>query len=290
MNCYTIKNDKISVSILQKGAEIVSVKKDGKELIWQGHPDIWPDHAINLFPMVGRLKNKTYTVYGNEYNMDIHGFARDTVFDVIDSSHTSIKFMIKSTEETKKVYPFDFEFIIFYKLEDTLLIKEYITKNLSTNVMYYEVGGHEGYNLAIFDGEKMTDYYLKFPSKTEVYTYTSDADIMMNEKTERVPLKSDTLPINLDLFKNDALVFDKSVGDVAEIWGPRGRLVRVEFSGFPYLGVWSRYKNFDTNYICIEPWSSLPDGNFLDFKLENKLNVRKINPGDTETLSYTMLF
>ena len=28
----------------------------------------------------------------------------------------------------------------------------------------------------------------------------------------------------------------------------------MDFTGFPYLGIWTQQKPFDTNYICIEPW------------------------------------
>ena len=61
----------------------------------------------------------------------------------------------------------------------------------------------------------------------------------------------------------------------------------VTFPGFPYLGLWTADKPFDTGYVCIEPWSSLPDATFVGRELRDKAGVRWLAPGQSETLSYT---
>ena len=78
MSIVTIKNAEFTVGIKTKGAEITSVKDNsGKEYIWQGDPQFWKDQAIVLFPVVGRLDDGKYSFGGKEYEMDIHGFAKD---------------------------------------------------------------------------------------------------------------------------------------------------------------------------------------------------------------------
>ena len=71
---------------------------------------------------------------------------------------------------------------------------------------------------------------------------------------------------------------------------PQEMGVRVDFPDFPYLGLWTPDKPFDTNFVCIEPWSSLPDAHFVGRGLEDKEGVRLLPPGGRETLAYTVTF
>ena len=65
--------------------------------------------------------------------------------------------------------------------------------------------------------------------------------------------------------------------------------VSLSFSDFPYLGIWTQNKPFDTGYVCIEPWSTLPDGTFMGRELGDKPGIRHLAPGESETLSYTTI-
>ena len=73
---YTIWNKKIELTVDTHGAEAVSLKKDGKEYIWNGNPEFWNRHAPVLFPFVGKPKDKKYRYEGKKYPMGQHGFAR----------------------------------------------------------------------------------------------------------------------------------------------------------------------------------------------------------------------
>ena len=64
----------------------------------------------------------------------------------------------------------------------------------------------------------------------------------------------------------------------------------MDFTGFPYLGLWTQDKPFDTNYVCIEPWTTLPDGTFVGRALADKQGIRTLEAGQSETLTYTTLF
>ena len=68
---YTIGNEQFTVIIDSKGAELSSMKSKahGTEYVWQADPSIWARHAPILFPIVGRLKDKKYTVGGKEYTI-----------------------------------------------------------------------------------------------------------------------------------------------------------------------------------------------------------------------------
>lgn len=62
-----LENESFRVEINPFGAELSSFrsKKTGTEYVWGGDPAAWKRHAPVLFPIVGRLKDKTYTVGGS---------------------------------------------------------------------------------------------------------------------------------------------------------------------------------------------------------------------------------
>ena len=75
---YCLDNGTLSVRVSSLGGELQSVKKDGKEYLWQGDPAYWDGKAPNLFPYIARLTKETCTVHGKAYRMPIHGFLPTT--------------------------------------------------------------------------------------------------------------------------------------------------------------------------------------------------------------------
>ena len=64
-----IGNDILQVEIATMGAELQSVKLNGKERLWQGDPKFWTGRAPILFPVCGSLKNKEYTFKSIKYRI-----------------------------------------------------------------------------------------------------------------------------------------------------------------------------------------------------------------------------
>ena len=62
------------------------------------------------------------------------------------------------------------------------------------------------------------------------------------------------------------------------------------FDDFPYLGIWTAQKGVVTNYICIEPWSTLPDGHFMGRRLTDKPGIVVLEPGESKTLTFRSAF
>ena len=46
----------------------------------------------------------------------------------------------------------------------------------------------------------------------------------------------------------------------------------------------------DACYLCLEPWSALPDAHFSPRELAEKPGVRTLQPGERATLAYRMAF
>lgn len=289
---HSIENEFIKMKVDSTGAELKSIKCIDDEMdleyLWQLNPGIWERQAPLLFPVIGRLKDGEYIYNGNTYTIPIHGFARFAEFEVKSASEDEIVFKIQSSNETLKEYPFEFELEIRYKLDGFAIIKSHTVSNRNNRDMYYEIGGHEGYNIALMSGEKMEDYYIRFPGMKSLETYTSDEDVMMNREKKKVELENGKLHLSPEVFKNDALIIDEFEHRRIILENDKNdRTVEVEFDDFKYLGLWTKYMR--GNYICIEPWSSLPDCNYLGKELENKKDIRKLAPGKSETLKYKII-
>lgn len=277
---YTIENDSIRVSISDKGGELQSIilKADGTEYLWQGNPEYWAGRAYNLFPICGRLTEGKYTYKGKTYQMNLHGFARASVFRAEKHSDSEIAFILTPNEEIKAQYPFDFIFKVTYSIKDTEILTGFEVVNTGSEDMYFGLGGHPGFNVPLSAGEKFDDYYLEFdcerPIKRLVFTPTFNTG-----KTEPYALRDGKI-IDLDhmLFDNDARFFTDMCSSVTLKSRVGGKSVRVEYPGMKYLGIWHAPKT-DAPYLCIEPWCSLPSYDGVVDDLETKNEMTKLAPG-----------
>lgn len=287
---YTIENKYLRITANTCGAELKSIVSLDEELerLWQGDEKSWTGQAPLLFPLIGRLKEERYDWAGKSYSMPIHGFANRSEFTYVPAGENTLSFTLTDTPETYARYPFHFRLTVRYVLQGRTIRKEHTVENLTDGEMLYELGGHEGYNIALYAGERMAQYYAEFKNDG-LMTYTTDEAIMFNEGLSPVAMDGRRIYLDREVFANDALVLANAEdGTVTIGCGGNGRRITVCAPDFPYLGLWTMYRPFDTNYICVEPWSSLPDCNYLGYDLKDKPGVRTLAAHETETLAYTI--
>ena len=121
---YSLENDQLICAIESVGAEIRSLKnkQSGEEYIWQINPSIWGSSSPVLFPAIGNIKGGKVTHQGKEYAMTKHGIIRNNEsLELTQISKNQCSFTLKSSEATKKNYPFDFSFSVIYELIDNRL-------------------------------------------------------------------------------------------------------------------------------------------------------------------------
>ncbi len=285
-----LENELFRVEINPFGAELSSFrsKKTDTEYVWQADPAVWKRHAPILFPIVGRLKDKTYTVGGKAYEITQHGFGRDLMWQVGSAGADYAEFVLEPSDKTREMYPWDFVCTVRYTLAGSTLKKEHIVMNRSDTDMYYEVGGHDAYNLCWLPGEAITDYFVAFEGTQTLHPILTDENVMLSRNHGNLPLIDSCLPITRETFAHDAIITDDLPVRRATIGCVKNdRRVTMDFADFPYFAVWSAYKDFDVPYVCLEPWSTLPDGGYLDHAIENKVGVRVLGPGQEETLSFS---
>lgn len=126
---YEIKNDKLSISADTFGAELHSIKLDGKEYLWQCG-DAWKRYAPILFPFICSPKDRTYKAGGQEYHMAAnHGFARDSEFAFSGSTKNSLSFILKDNDVTLAQYPYHFELEVTYSIKGSKVTVTNTVKN-----------------------------------------------------------------------------------------------------------------------------------------------------------------
>ena len=256
---YEISNEYLKVKADTEGAILWSVTdKDGFEYIWQGDDRYWNEHGANLFPYIARLWEKSYIFQGKTYHMDIHGFAKDSVFSCEKAGENELVFAMEDTRETLEQYPFHFRFEIRYLLEKNTLKVFYSVKNKDEKTMYFGIGGHPGFNIPMEEGLSFEDYCLEFSEKANPSRVLFTDDCYRTGENVDYPLEDGVrIPLHHDLFDRDAIVL-KNVDHRVTIRSDKGkRAVSLFFPDFPAIGFWHMPK-MEAPYVCLEPWRSLP--------------------------------
>ena len=247
----TITNDHLTAHINPMGAELTSLKDSNNEYIWEGNPEFWGKHSPILFPIVGTLKNNTYTYNDKQYSMTRHGFARDNKFVVKEHDSKSVTFSFTSNEETKKQYPFDFELELKYTLKSSTLFLDYTVRNTGSETIPFSLGAHPAFALP----GNFEEYSLKFQQEENLIATQLENDLL-SDKTITIASKNREVALNYNLFKNDALIFKTLESDYIEIQKQGKSFLKVGFEDFPHMGIWTKQ---NAPFLCIEPWQGYSD-------------------------------
>ncbi len=286
---HTIKNKKFQVSVKKKGAELCSFRSlsNSIEYIWTAEPNVWASHAPNLFPIIGCLKEDAFLYKGKEYACPKHGFIRnnDNVL-LLDETESSLTFGLIYTEETLKIYPFQFEFQIKYLLEDNKLTVEHTITNHGNDTMLFSLGGHPGFNCPIHKEEQYSDYYLEFEKPETAPTWHVLESGLIGNETRPVFDESNKINLHPYLFNKDALVFKNLNSSKVTLKSKRsGQVLSMEFKDFPYLGIWAKP---NANYVCIEPWLGIADSVDSNRNFEDKEGILSLESNKKFIASYNI--
>lgn len=285
-----LENEFLYVEIAEMGAEVTRIydKTEDNEILWEGNPVYWKRHSPVLFPNVGKTYKNRVLINGTQYPTSQHGFARDNVFTCIEAANEKASFMFRSSEETKEVYPFDFELHINYKLNKKELTVEWQVKNCGDETMYFTIGGHPAFRFAKPE-ETKADYVLKVPGKEKLEYVLIDISCGCANVDEihTLQLSEETYPLSDELFAKDALVVDN--GQIEEAWlchKDGTPYVGVRSAGFPNYGIWSVE---GAPFVCLEPWMGRCDNVGFNAELSEKPNVNKVEAGEKFIKDYTIV-
>lgn len=277
-----LNNGVIKVKIAERGAELKSVQKNGREYMWNADPKFWSRTSPILFPFVGGLRNNRYKHDGKEYTGIKHGFARDCDFKLVDIGESSVTFLLEDSEETLKIYPFKFKLYITYILDGSKITVKWSVENPNNCDMYFSIGAHPAFNLNP-DGN-----YFKFDSKENIEYKLIDADgLVMSEK---YTLENDGyVPIVSGMFDKDAYIIEgEQASEVSLCDKNKKEYVTVRFAS-PLFGLWQPVGE-NVPFVCIEPWYGRCDRNDFCGELKDRDYGNIIPSGEIFTAQYEIEF
>ena len=229
----------------ERGGIITSWSIQGHELLYLDS-DRFADERLSvrggipiLFPICGNLPNNTYSHKGQNYSLKQHGFARDLrwhVKDQITSNQAGITLELSSNEQTRAVYPFNFQLAFTYQIKgNTLEIQQQYT-NHSNEPMPFATGLHPYFATA-----DKTKLEYKIPSSgyqdqisKEIYPFEGHFDLSQDEIDVAFRQLSDT----------SASVIDRAAG----------LKLQLDYSNLYGTLVFWTVQGKD--YYCLEPWSA----------------------------------
>lgn len=251
----------LKIQTKKSGAELTSIKYNGKEMLFQGAKVLdsngniyWKRQAPILFPIVGQLKNSQTQIEGEIYEMSQHGFARDMDFEEISKTENKHHYMLKYNEETLKKYPYKFELHVIYEIIGDTLTVTYKVKNIDDKTIYFGLGGHPAFNCDYSNGE----YEIVFSENEDKIVFLKLKNGLIDTEKAQNILQDNKIYLKEDTFDNDAVIMKnlKSNKVVLQNHKTNKKILEFDFTGFPYLALWSKK---GAPFVCIEPWQNTAD-------------------------------
>lgn len=276
-----LNNGILRVEIATLGAEIRRVTMNGEERFYDGNPNFWTGVAPILFPICGGLKDDKFTLGGNTYSIEKHGFARVSEFEVESLTETQAVFLLKENEKTLKSFPWKFELRVKYSLSGSNIKVDYDVYNNNTDTMYMSIGSHEAYSCP----EGVEDYDIIF-EKNETLKAFSVVGTSISRNYDIVLKDSNTFPLYNKYFEIDALVFTDLKSRFATLRNRKtGKTTSVSFPDCSYLLIWTKP---GAPYVCIEPWAGFPSFEDEGYDITVKEGINAVRAGEHYTNSHTI--
>ncbi len=284
---FSLQNRFLTATFKAEGAELCALTDhEGLNYIWTADATYWGRHTPILFPLVGKITGDSYTHNGTSYKMGAHGFARDRVFEVVEQTETTLTFKLASDESTLTLYPFAFNLYVSYVLNEKTLEIHYKVENTDTTTIGFKLGAHPGFRCPLTEGETFEDYTLSFDKEEKATCLPITPDVYLTGET--TPFEGQDIPVTHTFFEKGVCIFtDLASTSMTLRSNKTAKGIRVDFEGFPYLGIWSP-ENTPSPFLCIEPWMSHADRVNESAELMEKASLVTLPVGETFTCMHSM--
>ena len=276
----SISSNSLTASVDTMGAQLMSLCKGESEYLWQGDSNWWPRRAPILFPIVGVLKDGKAESAEGTISLARHGLARLNQFEVVEQSTSSVTLQLKSTKETRKSYPYDFELKLIFSVAGDTLTQTYEVTNPANVVLPFTLGAHPAFNIPIpgVEAASLDQYHLSFTrSWTSYGPSITDEGLCDYTTPQRLIVNSDTLDLSWELIDREKTITLEDVPDRritlttnAEA-SSEAHGIQMDFEGFDYLGIWSAAPGCP--FVALEPWCGIADTVDTDGVFEHKPGI-----------------
>ncbi|MEQ8463678.1 aldose epimerase family protein [Coleofasciculus sp. E1-EBD-02] len=211
-----------------------------------------------LFPICGNLPDNTYTHKGKQYQLKQHGFARDLPWQVterVTDDLVSLTLVLNSNDQTRAVYPFDWQLTFTYQLQgNTLTIFQHYT-NQSSEVMPFSTGLHP---------------YFLTSDKTQL-----QFEIPAAEYRDQLTGQVSPFTGGFDWSEDEIDVAFRQVTDQSATVTDQQRRLKLTLSYDELYSTLVFWTVKGKDYYCLEPWSAPRNA------LNTGEDLTKLAPGES---------
>ncbi|MGB3693680.1 MAG: aldose epimerase [Spirulinaceae cyanobacterium] len=248
----------------ERGGMVTSWRIQGQDILYLdeerfANPELSVRGGIPiLFPICGNLPDDIYIYRNQQYILKQHGFARNLPWEVQEQfteDFAGITLVLESNEETRQVYPFDFELAFTYRIKGNKLVikQQYINK--SAEIMPFSSGLHP-----YFFTSNKKDLVLEIPANQyqdqntkEIHPFTGK----LNFEQEEIDIAFSPVSKNSGSLKNNRSNWKVSLNysdlyTALVFWTVKGK-----------------------KYSCLEPWTALRNA------LNTGENLINLEPGES---------
>lgn len=260
-----------AVVVPGRGGIVTQWSVGDRELLYLDR-DRWADPNLSvrggipiLFPICGNLPDDQYTLNGTTYQLKQHGFARNMAWEVGEQSTdngAALTIRLSSNDDTRAVYPFDFEVEFTYRLLGQSLHIEQKYHNRSDAPMPFSSGVH-----TYFAVQDKTQLKLDIPAAA----YTKKGDATLNPFNGTLDYDQEEIDIAFsNLERTNAAIDDLGLGT---------RVLTDFDDAYSTLVFWT-VKGKD--FYCLEPWSAGRNA------MNTGENMIIVDPQGSQSLRITM--
>lgn len=279
-----ISSGQFTAAVNPLGAELSSLRDaDGRELMTDADPAFWTGRAPLLFPIVGKVAGNVLRVDGRTYPIKQHGFARRSMFAVVDRAPDRVVFALTDTDETRTRYPFAFRLEVAFCVSGTTLAIDVTIANPAATPLPASFGFHPAFAWPLPYGEPRADHRIVFDADAPGTIKRLDGGLIAGDRP--LPLDGRTLLLDDALFAHDALIWDPVHAQSVTYGASSGPQLRIAFPDTPHLGIWTKP---GASFICIEPWHGLADPVGHSGEFRDKPGVFEVPPGGKKRIAMSV--
>lgn len=277
----------IDYTISIHGAELQSLKCNGREYLWHGDPAFWGRRSPILFPMVGKVYGNVFRVDGKEYPMGQHGFARDSEF-----TKEGERYVLAGCPLEK--YPYKFELSVRYKTDGNHFYACWEVLNCDNKDIHFQIGAHPALLLP--------DYHEADPIHGYLQCFDGNGDVVklpmlshgldggfLTELAAPIPMPVDEdglLAITGETFAIDTFMLeDGQVKSVMLLDKNKKPYLTVGSDQTQAYGLWAPHKP-GCPFVCLEPWCGITDPVGFTGDLSERYLNHRLSPGQKFNFTY----
>lgn len=281
-----IRNAALSAEVSPLGAELRSLTTEtGAQLLWQGDEAHWPQRAPLLFPVIGLPRDGKVWFEGHPYPIERHGFAHGLTFDVVAQSESSVRLQAMDDADTRRSFPYAFRLVVDYSLDEAnLAIAVSVHNREPSRSMPFCFGFHPGFVWPLPGNVAKGGHTLNVTSTATM----KERRILSGTMAQASTLLGKDLHLELEeaCFLPSAMIIEDAKPRLISYGGPAGPAISIKTSDtLPHLGVWSRGQG---EYVCIEPWSALPQSENYFGDLGDRPDATNLAAGTEAAFSMTV--